>query len=274
MSLFTVDENTCTRCGACVEECPPRIIAMNDAGRAPVPVKGAGLLCINCFHCVAVCPHGSLSHKNASPGACPPVRREWLLSPEQAAHFLRSRRSIRTYRDTPVEKESIAKLIDIARYAPSGHNSQPVEWMVAYDTQKVRLLADVVIDWMRWMGDTHPAIAKQSHMDMALKRWEGGLDAIFRGAPHVALCHAPKENMMAQSAATIALAYLELAAPSFGLGACWAGYFHAASMFWPPMVEALGLPEGHVNLGALMLGYPKHRYHRLPPRNEPRIIWR
>jgi hypothetical protein len=40
------------------------------------------------------------------------------------------------------------------------------------------------------------------------------------------------------------------------------------------MQKALTLPEDHISLGAMMVGYPKYNYHRLPPRKEPKIIWR
>ena len=86
--------------------------------------------------------------------------------------------------------------------------------------------------------------------------------------------NAPKDERTAPEACTIALAYLELAAPSFGLGACWAGYFNAAANFWPPMQDALDLPEEHISFGAMMVGYPKFEYQRLPLRNEARILWR
>lgn len=68
-------------------------------------------------------------------------------------------------------------------------------------------------------------------------------------------------------ACTIALTYLELAVPSFGLGARWAGYFNAAANMWPPMQKLMGLPEGHVSFKAMMVDYPKYRYQRLPIRN-------
>jgi nitroreductase len=73
---------------------------------------------------------------------------------------------------------------------------------------------------------------------------------------------------------TIALTYLELAAPSFGLGACWAGYFMAAARHWRPLQEALPLSEGHIVYGAMMVGYPRYRYYRLPLRNEAQVTWR
>jgi nitroreductase len=88
------------------------------------------------------------------------------------------------------------------------------------------------------------------------------------------ITHAEKENRMAPTTCTIALTYLELAATSMGLGGCWAGYFNAAATLFPPMMKALGLPEGHQCYGAMMVGYSKFNYHRLPTRNTPEILWR
>jgi nitroreductase len=86
--------------------------------------------------------------------------------------------------------------------------------------------------------------------------------------------HAQMEERTAPAACTLALAYLELAAPSFGLGACWAGHFNAAANSWPPMQEALGLPHKDISFGAMMVGYPKFKYQRLPLRKEAAITWR
>jgi nitroreductase len=72
----------------------------------------------------------------------------------------------------------------------------------------------------------------------------------------------------------IALSFLDVAAPALGLGTCWAGYLMAAIPQSPPLKEALGLSEAVTSLAAMMVGYPKYRYHRLPPRNEPQIAWR
>jgi hypothetical protein len=47
-----------------------------------------------------------------------------------------------------------------------------------------------------------------------------------------------------------------------------------AAQFHKPMKYALQLPEGHVVLGGMMIGYPKHKFTRIPARNEPNVIWR
>ncbi|MHB8122411.1 MAG: nitroreductase family protein [Desulfuromonadaceae bacterium] len=60
---------------------------------------------------------------------CPPVRAELELGSEQVEHFFRSRRSIRTYSPKEMEREKLSRLISIAQYAPSGTNSQQVQWL-------------------------------------------------------------------------------------------------------------------------------------------------
>jgi nitroreductase len=69
-----------------------------------------------------------------------------FISEEQAVQFLRSRRSIRAFiKDRPVEKETIKKLIEIARYAPTGGNSQMVEWTVFTDKAKMKELSRLMM---------------------------------------------------------------------------------------------------------------------------------
>lgn len=273
MELFEVNRQTCNQDGICAAVCPVGIIAFAK-GAVPTPVAGAEEICIRCGHCVAVCPTGSLSHRDMAVGDCQPVRPEFRLSVEQGEHFLRDRRSIRVYKKEPVERDKLARLIEIARYAPSGHNSQGAQWLVLGDRDELKRLAGIVVDWMRWMLAHMPELAISLHIDRTLERWEAGSDVILRDAPAVIVAHAEKDNRMAPSTCTIALTYLELAATGMGLGCCWAGYFNAAASSFPPMMEALALPAGHQSFGAMMVGYPKFRYHRLPTRTAPNITWR
>ena len=272
MAILTVNVDTCNRDGLCATVCPAGIIAFSK-GEFPQLTDDAAEYCIACGHCVAVCPTASLSHEKMTPDQCPPIQKELQLSVAQSEQFLRSRRSIRAYKDQPVERQQVAKLIEIASHAPSGHNLQSVQWRVIDNRSRVEKLASTVIDWMRWMIANQPEVAADLHMQRTVKRWEAGNDVILRGAPALVVAHAAKNERTAPPACTIALAYLELAAVPMGLGACWAGYFWAAAQNFPATIAALDLPEGHQCYGAMMVGVPRFAYQRLPLRNKPVISW-
>jgi nitroreductase/NAD-dependent dihydropyrimidine dehydrogenase PreA subunit len=273
MSLFNVDSQKCNKDGICAVDCPLGIIQMKD-GEAPTPAKGAEEICIKCGHCVAVCPKGALTHKNLSPEECIPVKSDLKVSAEQVEQLMRARRSIRAYKDTIVDKDTIKKLLELSSCGPTGHNSRSVGWTVIYDNDEVRKLTAMVVDWMKYMIKESPDMAKGLDLELTVEAYESGVDAICRNAPHVIVAHAPKTAPTAAIDCSTALAYLELAAPSFGAGTCWAGFFNVAATFWPPMQKALGLPEGHSNFGCVMIGHPKFKYHRIPPRDDAQIAWK
>jgi len=274
MSVLTIDDVKCTRCGICVKECPPRIIEMLDPKALPSVIPDQAERCITCGHCVTVCPFAAIGLKAMKPEDCDLVSRALLPTAEQVELFLKSRRSIRIYQEKTVPHTVLSKLIDIARYAPSGHNAQPVHWLVVEDPGKVRKLASLVIDWMNLLNRKSPRLMEQFHFDIFVNAWERGEDRVLRGAPHVIVAHAPKDTAMAQENCAIALTFLELAAYSQGMGACWAGYLLAAASSFPALINELALPGGHKCFGAMMVGYPKYEFKRIPLRNEPSIIWR
>lgn len=111
------------------------------------------------------------------------------------------------------------------------------------------------------------------HLVVVVRMFEAGKADILRDAPILVVAHGRADNGMAASTCTIALAYVELSATGLGLGTCWAGYFHATADF-PATADARALPDGHQCFGAMMVGYPKFSYKRLPTRKEQPITWR
>ena len=271
MSLFTIDEKLCARDGICVAECPAFIIEMKTKESFPTVTDGGETRCINCGHCVAVCPHRAISLTRMSVDQCPPVDDALTLGEGQMEQFLRSRRSIRTYKMQDVDAETLTRLIDIAHYAPTGSNSQLVQWLIVPTRDKVVQLTALAVDWMRNAIKEKNPIAEAYQMGGIVHAWDNGIDIISRGAPALVIAHGPEAYPVMTIDSAIALSYLDLAAPSLGLGCCWAGFFMAAADYWPPLAEALNLPERHKSLGAMMVGYPKFRYHRLPTRNEAKV---
>ncbi|MDF9410025.1 nitroreductase family protein [Pelotomaculum isophthalicicum JI] len=273
-NLFEIDPNKCRHDGICVAECPLQLITTDGKDELPTPADKTEIECVSCGHCVTVCPHGAFTLKTMKPEECAPLDRKLLPTAEQAKLFLTARRSIRTYKKQPVDRATLSDLIDTARYAPTAVNTQPVNWLVIEDAGEVNRLAGLVIDWMRHVIVENPEMAIIMNMKRLVADWDNGEDRICRGAPHVIVAHAPAALASAQSSCTIALTYLELAAFSKGLGACWAGYFNRAADLYPPMTEALQLPEGHHCFGAMLVGYPQYQYHRIPLRKKAAITWR
>jgi ferredoxin len=303
MSLIKVDEEKCIRCGSCIEECPFRLMEMKTADSPPTPremdVRTAQERCINCGHCVAVCPTGAMElfptphtlrnfppplsvPEHQSPEELLPLRPELKVSKEQMAHLLMTRRTHRAYKDKPVPRETLEAVIDVARYAPSGHNNQLVNWIIISDKSEIRRLGQSVIDFMKANTKSNLDLPYYwdhyaTDSDVIVDLWQKGVDSVFRGAPHLVILTGPRgmgKNFVARETHTIRMAYFELAAIPYDLATVWAGFFIAAMKLWPPAAEALELARGEEALDAIGIGYPKNRFRRMPLRNKPNIQWR
>ena len=62
---------------------------------------------------------------------------------DDVLNFIKSRRSVRKYIDEKITTEEIRKIIDAARYAPSGGNSQPWSFIVIKDRDKISKIASI-----------------------------------------------------------------------------------------------------------------------------------
>ena len=274
MSLLSVDESKCKQDGFCARDCPTAIIRLKDKESYPEMVPGGEQFCLTCGHCVAVCPHGALSHTKVPFEDCTPIQKELVINEAQAVQFLRSRRSIRYFKDKPVEKQKIQRLIEIARYAPTASNTQLVEWLVFNDKDTLKGFAKMAVDWARALLEKDPRSANLPYIPGIVAAWDFGYDAVLRDAPAMVVATAPKEDLNGTVNLSLALSYLELAAPSMGLGTCWAGLLKGALQTWPPLQKAIGLPQDHSHYYPMMLGYPKAKYFRLPQRKPPKITWK
>jgi len=273
MSLLIVDQEKCKKDGICAADCPTAIIKV-DQQQGPRLVNGGELTCLRCGHCIAVCPHQALSHKDVTLETCVPIQKELKITSEQAIQFLRSRRSIRKFKDKPVEKDVIQQLIEIARYAPTGSNSQTLNWTVHTDADQIQTIAAKVIDWVKAVLAKDPQPANAPYMPTLAAAWDRGYDAVLRHAPGLIVASAPREANNGMVDLTIALTYLDLLAPTFGLGTCWAGLLLGAMKSRPEIKVAVGIPEDVPYFYPMMIGYTKPKYYRLPERLPPRIEWK
>ena len=146
---------------------------------------------------------------------------------------IRDRRSIRKYKDTPVEREKIEQVLDAARLAPSWKNLQCWRFLVLTEPEKRLALLDA-------FPDDNP-----------------GKKAIATAPVVIVVCADPAqsevENGIEYYVADTAIAFehLCLAAHALGLGSCWMGWFDEAKM-----KVALGIPAHIRIVGITPLGYP------------------
>jgi nitroreductase/Pyruvate/2-oxoacid:ferredoxin oxidoreductase delta subunit len=261
-TLIEVDQSKCQKDGICEAVCPLNLISLQEF---PESVDDGYELCNSCGHCVASCPTGALSNIKAPLEDCIPIQQELQPSPGSVEQFLKSRRSIRVFKERPVPRDTLERILDSARWAPSASNKQPVRWTVVEKREKVKHLAELTAEWLKKEN--------LSYLQRFIAGWEQGKDMILRSAPHLVIASASEENPWARGDCAIALTYVELAAKANGLGTCWAGLFTRAVGANPSICEFLGMEQGHRVYGALMLGYPVYGYHRIPMRNEAAPKW-
>jgi nitroreductase len=193
------------------------------------------------------------------------------ISSTAIGFYLKKRRSVRHFTSDPVPKEKILEILDIARYAPSGGNGQQVQWLVVHDPERVKKIAALSMDWMKTLQNTnHPM---SSYVPALIAAWEQGDDVICRGAPHLLVAHIPVGNPVASIDAIIALTHVDVAAPAFGVGACWAGFLAMAAASYEPLQKELGLPAGRASAYAMMLGHPKYEVQGIPRRKPLGVTW-
>ncbi len=267
MAFVTVLEERCSRCGLCARACPVGIIDL--ANGFPGSIEKIEKGCITCGHCVAACPSAALKHCRMTPEECPPLASFWRLNPGQMEQLIKGRRSIRRYQPDPVERCVLERVFDMVRYAPTGGNSQTVQWLVMSDSKEIRRLSATVIEWLRLLvAEGVPGVKG------LVKSWEMGEDPILRNAPNLVIAYGAANDAMAKYSSLIALTTLELVSLSFGLGACWAGFLHHAANNSLEVYGALGLPQGNQMHGGMMVGYPDFEYARIPARKPAQVIWR
>lgn len=261
--FLTIDSAKCKQDGLCAMACPMGLI-VHAKGSFPEAVKDAEQGCVACGHCMAVCPFDALSLQGIAPEELLLIDKDCIVGHKEMEQLIRKRRSTRKYQSKTVPHEILEKLIDTMRWSPTAANLQPIHWLVVEKPDEVKRIAGVIAEGARKLN-FNPAM---------VEAWDKGLDVFLRGAPHLVVTHASTDNYMPTTDCAIALTCLDLMACAYGLGTCWAGVLMIVAKQYPPLVEALGLPEGHEVYGAMMLGYPKFQYHRIPDRKPSKVTWR
>ncbi|MQY77210.1 MAG: nitroreductase [Spirochaeta sp.] len=143
---------------------------------------------------------------------------------------IRTRKSVRSFKDKPVEEAKLTKILGAARFAPSASNRQEWRFVVVTVKEKRERLA---------------AAAGQS---------------FIAEAPVVLACCADTDNHVMRCGhlcypidVAIAIDHITLAAVAEGLGTCWIGAFDQE-----PVKNILNIPENIIVVELMPIGYPNN----------------
>ncbi|MGC8810982.1 MAG: nitroreductase family protein [bacterium] len=277
MGKITIDGHKCLLCGDCLKVCPT-IFFLEDG---QIIIKDEEH-CTLCGHCLAICPAEAITHADLPEEEFLPLRPDWQISPEALYFFLRSRRSCRNFRPQEVPKELLEKLIDVARYAPTGHNSQNFEFIVIQNKELIQQLAERTAIFF---GNLYKMLSAPgleippwlaAHMRgfrLNYEYYQQGKDRIFRNAPALIIIHAPAANVSSAQNCHLAMAHIMLQAQALGLGTCIIGYFITAAERDPSIIKELEIPKDHKIFTCCTVGYPALVFKKLVPRNPPKVRW-
>lgn len=269
MELITVNKDLCIQCGICTEVCPAKALGMGENGPEAIMPQA----CNGCGHCVAVCPHMAIDSNRAPLANQSDLLEFPVINEKTAQQFLRSRRSVRCYKDTAIPREQLLKLVEIARFAPTASNKQGVSYMIVEDKKIIQRATEITIEWMeeelKKETPSHWSFPYHVH-----NYREKGVDTVLRNHAPLILATSQKNFSNGRENTIFSLAYLELFATALGLGSCWAGLFEMCIFAnYYPLIELFKIPDDKVITGAVMVGYPKYKYKRLVDRNPLDVAW-
>jgi len=293
MIEITIDADVCKKDGLCAMTCTYGIFQQEEKGTIPKIDDVMLEKCYRCGHCVAICPQGAISHSHFQEGTVNPTKLENLPSYDQVMELIRSRRSKRLFKDTPVERDVIEMILEAARFAPSQHNDQSTKFFIVQDKKILHAITEITAEGIgKLVGYTQNPIGRfmmrrsigrrgteyvtrlAPEMEGLVSLFKEGTDWILREAPVLVLfCADSAGGSFANVNANLALHNAALAAETVDLGCFYAGFVVTASERDTRIAKLISLPETHMIYGALAMGYPRLKFKKWPERNPAKITW-
>ena len=172
-----------------------------------------------------------------------------------AIEAILTRRSTRNYRPDAVEAEKLEQVLNAAKQAPSGGNSQTNHFLVIQNSEVICKLAAMAQEAFARMEITEDTYKSLKNSITLSKR---GSYVFCYNAPVLIVVANQKDygNNMADCAC--AIENMMIAANALDLGSCWIN-----QLKWlnedPKIVNylrALGMKEGERVYGSVIIGYP------------------
>lgn len=279
---FTVDKSKCIGCGRCIDTCSGMVIEKGKDGFPEMKSfeRFGWRGCWRCQHCLAVCPVGAISIFDKKPEDSLPK------PPAEMGAYMESlvtnRRSCRRFLNRNVDSDTITSILSAMEAAPTGGNSQGVEYTVIDDKDRVREIWKVA--YAKMEADAKKHIYTHSFDDFfygKMKQSEKTVrkdDLLFCGAPHLFIAHEKCTGKWAEDNkvnCNIATAYFELLCNAHGLGTVIMSYpGEVLNELVPEARAMLDIPNDHYTKLLVGFGYPEIEYARGVQKERKRKIHR
>jgi len=272
----------------CVQDCASGV--WKDI--AGIPAMTNPELCNQCSHCLAVCPKNAIENDFLQNNQVRRVKPK-LIDPKVYKEIALSRRSIRHYKEKPVDTEIIENIIDVSKYSPTASNSQQVSYIVITDPNTLFEISEMVFDTAvrfykysttrsgklffqgRKLSTSINAMLEKyiDPMSYYIELKDSGRDLILHSAPVLILLHGPAMSFFGSDNSNIAAANMTNYAHSLGLGSCYIGFVTLLSRFNKKLCHLINLPKGRKVYSSIVLGYPEIKHPNPVSRKSPDIHW-
>ena len=205
-----------------------------------------------------------------------------MVEYENLLSIVKDRRSCRRFKPEAIPDEYVKKIIDMARWAPSGANSQPWEFIVVKRKdlrQKIsQFVKDFISIYYKLEHTREPALRFPS--------LKGPVDKIgYEDAPVFIILCGDKRTIEAyphytaveisegilESSLASAFLYMQLAAGTLGLGSQWVS---AVRMWYVQCLtkDLLGIPDEFMIYNMFVVGYPASKPKPRMVRNREEMV--
>jgi nitroreductase len=181
-----------------------------------------------------------------------------------------TRRSIRSYTDEQISGDDLHLLIEAARYAPSGSNSQSWNFTVIQNKEKIDRLNELVREAFKSV-----IVDETTYRSLvAGKKFAENENYHFcYHAPTLIIVSNERKYLNAMADCSVALQNIFLVANSLRLGSCWINqtrWFGDDPGVRKAFTE-LGIPEDYMVCGAAAVGHILGEIQKAPPRKDGNV---
>ncbi|MCQ2496192.1 MAG: nitroreductase family protein [Lachnospiraceae bacterium] len=246
-----VNSDKCIGCGICEKDCVSGAIRLVD-GKAQAKAVG----CIYCGHCEAVCPKNAVTVTGFAEETVE-FSEQTRLDPKTLMMAMKTRRTVRVFKEKEVSKKIIKQIIEAGRLAPTGGNAQNTGYVILGSKQKA-LEAVAVGMFNKVMGPAKKLVP-------FLKSMVIDENFFFKKAPLVIVITGSAVN------ASLAAENMAFMAEANGLGVLYSGFFTMCANHSSKIRKAMKLRLGEKVVTTLVIGYPGVKYYRTARREKARV---